>query len=292
MITKLFISFIISAIVATTLSAQAVIGIPQSAGAAIDGEIKSTEWQLAAITSLIQSNGDTTWILMQHDGANLYFAFYGNLQKGQVVFPEVLMDINHSRSSSWESDDWWFHVSATDCDYQGAYGNFDSCALQRPNWEAVPNYTTGLPYTDSIEVKIPFSTLNYSFIPMDTIGLALVLSNTVNIFDSWPGSASHLQPGTWSEAVLLPWLSTSEKAVEEWSVYPNPAHESISISFGMLNGPAQLKVYTTNGQLIVQRSLLLNRSDRTSAELLLDRGIYILELESMGHNSTRKVIVY
>lgn len=292
MFTKLFKSLFIGTIIGSTLSAQVVIGIPQSAGAAIDGEIRSAEWQLAATTSLIQSNGDTSWILMQHDGANLYFAFYGNLQKGQVVFPEILLDVDHSRSANWQPDDWWFHVSATDCDYQGAYGNFDSCALQRPNWEAVPNFTTGLPYTDSIEVKIPFSTLNYSFMPMDTIGLAVVLSNTVNIFDSWPGPASHLQPSTWSEAVLLPWLSISEREAVDWNVFPNPAIDNITISFGILNGPAKLNVYTTSGQLIMKKSLLLHQNEHSSIELSLARGIYVLELEAEAYNSTRKIIVY
>lgn len=292
MLKMLFYSFAISTFFTLGLTAQVMIGIPQSAGAVIDGELNTTEWQLAAKTSLIQSNGDTSWVMMQHDASSLYFAFYGNLQKGQVVFPEVLLDINHSRSGSWEADDWWFHVSATDCEYQGAYGNFDSCAMQRPNWEAVPNFTTGLPYTDSIEIKIPFNTLNYNFMPMDTIGLSVVLSNTVNIFDTWPTSASHLQPNTWAEAILLPWLSQPESDTGAWSAFPNPAGQNITISCGMINGPAQLKVFSTSGQLLKEKSLLLVRGRLTDVDLSLDPGIYILSLEADGRSSTRKVSVY
>ena len=284
-------SLFISILTGFTLSAQIITGIPQTAGAQVDGEISSFEWQTATRNMLIQSNGDTSWILMQHDGQSLFFAFYGQLQSGTVVFPEVLLDVNHSRSTAWEADDWWFHVSATDCESQGVYGNFDSCAIQRPNWQAVPNFTTGQPLTDSVEISIPFNTINYSFTPMDTIGLAFVLSNTVNIFDTWPDAASHLQPSSWSQAILWPWLKMEEIAPLSWGLYPNPSDGPITLTPGTLTGKSELSIWSGTGKLLHELELSLKPGINQPVEVQLPPGFYLVFLRQGDQVSSQKLVI-
>ncbi len=270
-----------------SLTAQALIGIPESGNITIDGQLMSQEWQLAAKTFIVQSNGDTSWVLVQHNKQSLFLAFYGNLQSGQLLFPEVLIDRALDKSQDWQNDDWWFHVSATDCDYQGAYGNFDSCAPVRPNWLAVPNFTTGNPNTDTVEIEIPFSKIQYTYTAMDTIGLALILSNTVNIFDGWPAGVDHLSPTSWANAVLLPRLTSKEQPAPAWSLYPNPASSEINLFSDNLGGHAQVTLYDLKGQELERFDLDLRQHTIHAISTDLESGMYLFHMTTKNGSSAQ-----
>lgn len=256
------------------------LGIPSTTGANIDGEIQNLEWQPASRVPIFQANGDTTWVLLQHDQQNLYVAFYGRLESGQVVFPEILIDVNNPQSLAWEPDDWWFHVSATDCDYQGAYGNFDSCSVQRPTWQAVPNFSAGAPNTDTVEIKIPFSKINYSFSPFDTLGLSLMVSNTVNVFDTWPATANRQMPSTWEKVIMFPWLSLEEKSHSGYDFYPNPASDFLELTYRAAQGQVHVQIYDLYGHLLKQQQVLLAVAGSQRISLDLPAGSYLMVLSS------------
>ena len=274
----------------SSIKAQEIY-INQGPTVIVDGVINQAEWQNSARLSFVQSNGDTTEILFHHDQLNLFFAFSGNLESGQMVFPEVLIDVDHSKSANWEPDDWWFHVSATDCDYQGTYGNYDSCAMQRPDWQAVPNFAPGGPKTDIIEVKIPFSKLNYVFNPFDTLGIAFVLSNTVNIFNTWPTTADRMIPAGWADAILFPSLGAEEIKSPDWSLYPNPASGDLNIHCGSLSGLAKARIYSNTGRLLSQHKVILASGSSVGLQIDVDPGLYILELECENVRTSSLFIV-
>ena len=246
----------------------------------IDGVISPNEWQGATNIPFVQSNGDTTYILIQHDEQSLSIVFYGNLESGQSVFPEVLLDVNHSRSSAWQSDDWWFHVSATDCDYQGAYGNYDSCSFTRPDWEAVPNFVPGSSITDIVEMKIPFSKINYNYAAGDTIGLAFVLTNTFSVVNTWPPLADRMKPSTWTDAVLFAQLNVPEEMNQQLDLYPVPSTGDINILSSQIVGPVRIRVLALDGRELINTKLNLRAGESNLFPTNLAPGNYLFLLES------------
>src|SRR5687767_5395371 len=104
------------------VNAQLIINVPYGAASTIDGTFSPGEWDDANM--LVLTASPQTKVLYKHDSSNFYIAFAGNLQSGNK-FPEILLDINNAKTSGWQDDDWWFHVSATDCEYKAEYGNYD-----------------------------------------------------------------------------------------------------------------------------------------------------------------------
>ncbi|MBU0595253.1 hypothetical protein KJ567_01035, partial [Candidatus Bipolaricaulota bacterium] len=109
------------------------------------------------------------------------------------------------KTTEWSVDDWWFHVSAQDCEAQGEYDVYTRCGRTRPLWSGKPNFA---PDPDSvplgaIEVRIPLSMVG--ILPGDVFGLALrVLAWPSDTLGHWPAGAAIASPATWGEAVLLP----------------------------------------------------------------------------------------
>jgi len=55
-----------------------------------------------------------------HDGDRFHIAFESvENTEGELVTPEALIDPDDSRIEARSHDDWWFHVSAQDCDTRG-----------------------------------------------------------------------------------------------------------------------------------------------------------------------------
>src|SRR5688572_2663346 len=101
--------------------------IPEGTTPVMDGAVNSGEWSDADSVTINISASVECKVLFKHDCSNLYLAYLDNLESMAALFPEVLIDVNNSKSASWEADDWWFHVSATDCYYQGAYAVYSNC---------------------------------------------------------------------------------------------------------------------------------------------------------------------
>lgn len=210
---------------------QDKLTIPEGDTVKVDGVYNLAEWiDSDSVEITFLNNTKKVRIYYKHDGLNLLVCFKGNLESANVRFPEILIDPKNNRSTSYTNDDWWFHVSATDCEYKGAYGNYSNCALEKPSWKAVNNITPGTPVTDLVEIKIPFETIQLNP-SLDTFGICFLITNTSTAFNSYPSSSIRTNPSTWAKATLSYRFSGSNTSRKTpFRVYPNPAKNSLKIN--------------------------------------------------------------
>jgi hypothetical protein len=140
---------------------------------------------------------------MKHDGENLYFLFFGGIMTNGFRFPEINIDVNNDKSQQWMNDDWWFHVSAIDCENNEAPGVYDNCSLEKETWLAVNNYTQQNGPQETIEVMIPFELIGLVKNNDAEIGLCLDVSNTQTIWEHFPTDANYQIPATWSNVSII-----------------------------------------------------------------------------------------
>lgn len=208
------------------LRAQTLVTVPLQTAPAVDGIYLPGEWSGAVSLHVPTTSGKAVDVMLQHDGSQLYLVFMGPMESASVWFPELLFDPLHDASASWQADDWWFHVSATDCENQGAYGVYSNCLTVQPDWKGVPNITSGGSVTDTVEVAIPFSKLG--MVGPDSIGFALSFTNTASVWKMWPASANRNNPSTWGTMVLEPTATAVPEPVKkQFSVYPNPVTDGV-----------------------------------------------------------------
>jgi hypothetical protein len=142
-------------------------------------------------------------VRIKHDGDHLLTAYsFQFVQEESLCFPELLIDAAHDKSPGWMSDDWWFHVSGTDCEAHGTYDVYNDCSVVQPDWEAVPNseLVSDPPVVDTFEIRIPFTKLGVAV--EDTIGIALRVEYVPTTYGYWPLAAAVESPATWGSAVL------------------------------------------------------------------------------------------
>jgi len=183
--------------------------------------------------------------------AAIYFAFNGKLESANALFPEVLFDPQLARGSSWINGQWWFHVSATDCENNGGYGVYNNCQLVQPDWQGVNNFMPGAPYTDTVEMRIPFSKIGFNPTTHHEMGIAFLVTNTANIFKLWPATADRNVPSTWSTAGISTFpVDIPEKQLHNVHIYPNPVSEMLVLE-GIQQG-AIIKCINISGQIALQ----------------------------------------
>lgn len=188
------------------LAGASPLEIPLGSAPVIDGAFDPSEWSDATtVTFNAHAEAIDVRVHLVHDGEQLYIAFeYPKYPDGELIIPEVLIDPDNGKTVHWADDDWWFHVSAQNCDAQGEYDNYGRCGLARPHWLGRPNFAPGnasVPL-DAIEIRIPLSMAGI------TSGVPFGLSLIVNAWPSdtrgyWTEGASIESPATWGEAVLV-----------------------------------------------------------------------------------------
>lgn len=180
--------------------------VPLGDAPEVDGAFDPSEWSDATTVAFAANAGAIeVRVHLLHDAEWLYVAFeYVANPDSELVIPEILIDSDNGKTEEWTGDDWWFHVSAQNCDAQGEYDNYGRCGLTRPAWLGRPNFAPGSASVplDAIEIRIPVSMAGIA--PGEPFGLSL----TVNAWPSdtrgyWPDGGSIESPATWGEAVLV-----------------------------------------------------------------------------------------
>jgi len=216
----------------SSIKAQ-ILSIPYDATAVtVDGTLQAVEWQVAQKVFIRTTVSDSIEVRLKHDMANLHIAFIGNLESANALFPEVLIDPHLTRSNAWMPGQWWFHVSATDCEHHGgAYGVYTNCKLIQPDWEGAPNFVSGAPFTDTVEIKIPFIKIGFDPLAQDTLGLSFVTTNTFSAWHIWPAAADRNVPGSWSTAVISKPVTSipQEPRSGQPLIFPNPVKNVVII---------------------------------------------------------------
>lgn len=269
------------------------INFPCSTAPILNGHVGNGEWD-AADTIYIPINGNkSVKVSVMCDRDHLFFLFAGNLES-QIRFPEILLDMNNSKSASWQSDDWWFHVSATDCENQGAYGVYSNCLLVQPDWIGVNNITQGLPLTDTVEIAIPFSKIKQTSGILFNIGICFNLFNVVSATNTWPPSANINDPSTWANAVLPvplcePTALSEENSLSFIQVFPNPTSGKITVNYtGQKEYTYDIELLNLSGQVIYSKKV--NSQVDHTPELTASPGIYFLKIKDGKHYQVTKVV--
>jgi hypothetical protein len=253
----------------------------------IDGTINQSEWQNANSVKIAVNTSDTVLVQFQHDSTNMYFAFSGKLESANALFPEVLFDADHLHGANWVNGQWWFHVSATDCENNGGYGIYTNCSGVQPGWQGAPNFTAGSPYTDSVEIKIPFSKAGVN-LANDTIGISFVVTNTATIFKPWPSTADKDVPATWGHAVFSK-FPVGIKPVKEVrpTIFPNPVADVLSIS-GIQPGTTAT-ILDLSGKVLLSASTSAGNTQVPVSHLAA--GTYLLKIvDGAGVVSMQQVV--
>ena len=180
-----------------------VFSIPFGAGVTVDGQLQPSEWADAnSVTLSIDGTVETT-IMTKHDGINLLLACIHSFPgEAGLCFPEVFLDTDNDKSPEWQTDDWWFHVSGSDCEARGSFGVYSDCSVIQSDWQAEPNFamTPTPPPLDTFEISIPFSKIGVSV--GSTLGLTFRVEWVPSEFGYWPVSASPDAPATWGTALI------------------------------------------------------------------------------------------
>jgi TolB protein len=264
------------------------VQIPFNSQVIADGKLSPGEWTTSKSFSIYQSDRTIVFRAAHNGEALLLSVDLQNTTPGnQLRFPEVLFDCGNHKSTGWLADDWWFHVSATDCHYQGAWSNYANCLPEQPDWTGIPNFSTNPndPLVDSIEIAIPLTMLDVSL--TDTIGFALDATNTTDAWEFWPLKATIGQPSGWGTlffgpvATGTPVLPGSKGAL----LFPNPAGSEFNIRLPHLDDPlVSVTMFDLRGRMVAREEVEAVESGlyRMQASELIP-GFYFVQLRTNTH---------
>ena len=248
----------------------------------VDGNFQQAEWIGSDSVDITISSGVMTRVFFKHDNSSLYVAFAGNLStSGFPYFPEVMIDAQNDKTTSYQSGDWWFHVSASDCEYNGQYGNYDSCQVVRPNWLGAPNFSQQNP-VDTVEIEIPFSTIGVN--TSDTTGILFMLNN-FSTPKKYPIGSNQMNPSTWATASFSFLTSVPKSLVdqEEFLLYPNPSNGNFTLRISTSNeSSCNVNVVNSQGKCIYNKRLE-NSNGAIEEEIDLSnysKGVYFFTINS------------
>ncbi|MBF0376821.1 MAG: hypothetical protein HQK72_05010 [Desulfamplus sp.] len=111
-----------------------------------------------------------------------------------------MLDINNDKATSWQTDDWWLHASAADCEGNGQYNVWSSCQEKLIGWDA----NNFLRPQDIVEIQISYEklglvSLNKEFLDDKKImGIAFSVTDKINNSRFWPPEAKLENPSTWA----------------------------------------------------------------------------------------------
>jgi hypothetical protein len=170
----------------------------------LDGKVELAEWWDASGVRFCAQADLEVQVLFKHDATYLYFAFVcGANAAGALVMPEIAIDPALDRSPAWATDDWWFHVSGSDCEAKGRYDVYTACAIDHGDWSGVPNFSLSpnpAPL-NAFEIRIPLRKIGVS--AGDSIGIAFSVLYNTERRSSWPFEAAFDSPATWAHATLV-----------------------------------------------------------------------------------------
>ncbi len=253
----------------------------------IDGLLNEQSWAFADQVWIVNGN-DSIKVRSLYNNANLYFAFTGKLESANVLFPEILIDADNQRATTWQTNDWWFHVSATDCENKGAYGVYNNCLLVQPGWRGVPNFNPGMPMTDTVEIAIPLSKLETTIQAGNTINISVLVTNTFSTYKHWPATADRNKPSTWGTLsfVFQTGLEPIQLEKHPFRVIHNQGNE-ISILFP--SSAKQSATFMDYSGRVIQTITETNSNIITFKHL--QPGIYLMKTETGSQAYFSKIVV-
>ncbi len=243
----------------------------------IDGVIEKGEWCDSKIYLFDETEIVNTKVYLKHDGEKLLLAyiFEDLTDTNEFVMPEFFIDTKLNKGEQWQSDDYWFHVSAQDCYAVGKREDYTHCRADFLLWRASPNWPfDGQKFEriNAIEISVPFQLLGIE--AGQTIGLCL--SQVIfpgDIRKNIPAEAHEDKPSTWKEFVIEQKSSDSIPELFEPGLISNPERWEVSISFLPDESEVFYTVkYSEKDMQIFSRKRIDNEwSDEYEMDLLIDK---------------------
>jgi len=242
----------------------------------VDGVLQASEWANAQTVMIGINTADNVQVMFKHDGTAMYLAYSGKLESANSLFPEVLTDAGNLGGNAWVSGQWWLHVSATDCENDGAYGVYTNCMATQPGWEGAPNFAPGPPMTDTVEIRIPFAKVGFNPATMDTMGISFMVTNTANIFRLYPTGADKDVPATWAKATFSKAFAGVDKyrLNRDICIYPNPVSNILYVKGAVAGSTLYLKDIT--GRVVGTKAVSGGNDMMQLSEYA--PGVYIVEI--------------
>lgn len=183
-----------------------ILEISSGTDVTIDGVLQAGEWEDAKTAHFGVDDIIDVTVYFKHDSSNLLAAYsYQFPGEDETFCPELVFDINNDKGTGWQSEDWWFHVSCSNCDVQGKYDDYGNCSIIRPDWEGVRNFNCAqkpISPLNFFELRIPLTKLGINM--GDTVGLGIRVIHDDDLYTLWPKSMSIDNPATWGTAALNP----------------------------------------------------------------------------------------
>ncbi|MEO1029897.1 MAG: kelch repeat-containing protein [Bacteroidota bacterium] len=85
-------------------------------------------------------------------------------------------------------------------------------------------------------------------------------------------------------------LSSSNSILDQLHVFNNPSTQTVVIS-GLINEPAEAKIYDIQGRRVLSKALKMNSSRQEIAVNGLQSGAYVISIETIGEKMTKKLII-
>jgi hypothetical protein len=293
---KIYILVLMVALSAAfNIQAQVDLEIPEGRPATIDGTVYSNEWGDAAKVTLPTGIplADEVDVYLKHANETLYICYVGDFEQGNPKFPEICLDPDWDQSPSWQADDWWFHISATDCDFQGDYSNFQNCDTVQSDWNAAPNISPGPPSTAAIEMYIPFSKISPALTVQDTVGLRLQMGTIAGPAEFWPEASFLGDPSTWATAIFQQNVTGIEEIQwgKNFQIYPNPTRNIVNLRWDPSIDQLQHIIVRDLSGRQVEYSTVSAGVNQKQLNLQLPSGVYFLELNGARYQTVKRIIV-
>lgn len=86
-------------------------------------------------------------------------------------------------------------------------------------------------------------------------------------------------------------VGINEDLTTEWSVYPNPANDQLSITADRLSNDAQIVIYNSVGQRVFEDRIGMFRNAGAIQTSNWENGIYLLTITENGNSRTERVLI-
>jgi len=165
----------------------------------IDGIIKAGEWSDANYSEIEIEEDWVVRVYYKQDSSNLYVRF-SNLviNDSTELYPEVLIDVANNKSTTLDSNDWWFHCSYSNCDGNGEVNNYESCKSGTKDGWIGNNFPLEVPGELEIMISKKLLAINGESI----IGIAFDVTDTHDRYYFYPPNARLYFPATWTNGSL------------------------------------------------------------------------------------------
>lgn len=191
---------------------QDALAIPLGPQATIDGTLSAGEWSAADSIRMVFEDAlgrpVTADVWVMHDGEALQVAYRLDRADAEFGFaPELFLDTDNDRASTLRPDDWWLHLSASDCAVSGRYNDYATCTANA-DWETGPKPSARPVGTRAFEMRFPLSRL--SLAAGGRFGLGICVQHATWVSGEWvvarafwPEGGSPDRPATWRAAQLV-----------------------------------------------------------------------------------------